>query len=389
LLVQSGPNEVPHKRRFEERVVTIGRDPSSSLRFAMATDLNVSTRHAEIQELDDGGFVIVDKKSTNGTWVNGGRVHDVRSLNPGDVINLGRAGPKLRVLSLNDEVWHETVEDRLKLPPLHTQPSWRPHRTRDWIVNAIESRTRTLKFAVAGSVAGVLVLALVGWLYVRTVRAEDPDVWREVTIPAIRKANDDAVVLIETEIPEPNCARGCEGTGFAITPDGLIVTNRHVVIQNGVRATRVRVKFANTGAWIPASLQRVAENANTDLALLHVDQPGRYPTVVGVSATGPDLPIGSAVMTIGFPLGTRLTMEGSGVGWVAKTTMTTGSIGKMLDNLFQIDVTADHGSSGSPVFDRHGHAIGVVSGGARGDADKIVYVVPSNLIWQLRKGARS
>jgi S1-C subfamily serine protease len=148
------------------------------------------------------------------------------------------------------------------------------------------------------------------------------------------------------------------------------------------------VKFANTGAWIRASLVRTASDPDVDLALIQVDAPGRYPAVVGVSAHGPDLPIGSAVLMIGFPAGTRLKMEGTGARTIAKTTVTTGSIGKVLDDVFQIDAFADHGSSGSPVFDRHGHAIGVVSGGARHDTDKIVYVVPAIRIWELKQGMR-
>lgn len=389
LFIKSGPDDDSRTARFEEPIVTIGRDPSSSVRFDMGADLEVSTRHAEIRERKDGAYIIVDNDSTNGTWVNGARVRGTRSLNPGDVINLGRRGPELRVVSLGDEVWHQTVESKVRLPPVHLQPSWRPHRTKEWLVGVVETRTRTLKLAVAGAVAGILVLGLLGWLYVRTQPGEDQEVWREVTTPAIRKANDDAVVLVETEIPGPSCQRGCEGTGFAITSDGLIVTNRHVVIQRGVRATRIRVKFANTSAWMPASFVAAASGRDVDLALIRVGAPGPHPAVVGVSAKGPDLPVGSAVLMIGFPLGTALKMEGTGVASVAKTTVTTGSIGKVLADVFQIDAFADHGSSGSPVFDRHGHAIGVVSGGAREDVQRIVYVVPATRIWELRKAAGS
>jgi S1-C subfamily serine protease len=54
----------------------------------------------------------------------------------------------------------------------------------------------------------------------------------------------------------------------------------------------------------------------------------------------------------------------------------------MLSDLLQTDAMADHGSSGSPVFDRHGHAIGVVYGG-RLEGSRIVYSVPSNRIQDL------
>lgn len=384
LTIQASPDDEPRKERYEGPVITIGRDPTSSIRFDMDSDLEVSTRHAEIR-YEMGVYSILDRQSTNGTWVNGSRVHDRRSLHLGDVINLGR-GPELRVSALDDKVWQPTVESKLKLGPLHKNPTWRPRKTREWLVTMVQTQTRALKIAIAGLVAGILVLGVAGWFYVRGLSADDAQVWREVTAPAIRKANDDAVALIETEIPGTLCARGCEGSGFAMTTDGLLVTNRHVVVQKGVRARTIRVKFANTRGWIPATFVRAARDTTVDLALIQVDQRGTYPAIGGVSTRGADLAVGSNVMIIGFPLGTLLRMEGSGATAMAKTTMTLGAVGKVLHDLVQVDALADHGSSGSPVLDRHGHAIGVVSGGSR-ESDKIVYVVPANRIWELVRDA--
>src|SRR6185436_12884627 len=120
------------------------------------------------------------------------------------------------------------------------------------------------------------------------------------------------------------------------------------------KATAIRLKFANTRQWLRATVVRVSADSAVDLALLQVATPGRYPSVVGVSEDGADLPVGSSVMTIGFPRGTALKMLGTGASQMATTTTTVGSIGKLLSGLIQIDATADHGSSGSPVFDRHG-----------------------------------
>jgi S1-C subfamily serine protease len=239
--------------------------------------------------------------------------------------------------------------------------------------------------AVLAIVIAVLGLGVGGWIYGKTITAEDPQLWSDVTAPSIRLANDDAIVLIESQVPGQRCASGCEGTGFSITPNGLIVTNRHVVMQGGTAANRIRVKFANTNTWLPATFVSAADRADVDLALIQISRSGQYPSVVGVSETGPDLAVGSSVLTIGFPLGTLLRMEGRGGSAVAKTTVTTGSIGKVLPTVFQIDAFADHGSSGSPVFDRHGHAIGVITAGIEDPSAKIVYVVPSNRIIELWK----
>jgi S1-C subfamily serine protease len=387
LLIQP-PSEPGREERFEMPLITIGRDPTSVVRFDLADDLEVSTRHAEITEEEGGEYTIADKGSTNGTWVNGARVRGARRIYPGDLIQLGRSGPRLRVLAIDDERWHRTVENKVKLPPLNDEPAWKQQRSREYVVSMVETRTRSFKVAVVVILVAVAALAIGGWFYGKSINTEDPQLWSEVTVPAIRLANDDAIVLIESEVPGQRCASGCEGTGFAISPAGLIVTNRHVVMQGGTAANRIRVKFANTGEWIPANFVAAADSANVDLALIQITKPGSYPSVVGLSESGPDLAVGSSVLTIGFPLGTLLRMEGQGAQSVAKTTVTTGSIGKILPSVFQIDAFADHGSSGSPVFDRHGHAIGVISAGLEDPSAKIVYVVPSSRIIELR-GSRN
>ena len=384
LLIQV-PREEDRHERLEMPLINIGRDPTSVIRFDLADDLEVSTRHAEITEEEGGTYTIADKGSTNGTWVNGARVRGARRIYPGDLVQLGRSGPKLRVVAIDDERWHRTVENRVKLPPIQEEPAWKRHGTREFVVSMVETRTRTFKFAVIAIVIAVAALGIGGWWYGRSINTEDPQLWSDVTVPAIRLANDDAIVLIESEVPGQRCARGCEGTGFAISPAGLIATNRHVVMQGGTAANRIRVKFANTSTWLPATFVSAAQQPAVDVALIQISRAGTYPSVVGLSESGPDLAVGSTVLTIGFPLGTLLRMEGEGSAAVAKTTVSTGSIGKVLPNVFQIDAFADHGSSGSPVFDRHGHAIGVITAGIEDPSAKIVYVVPSNRIVELQK----
>ena len=67
-----------------EDPVTIGRMPECDIVLA---DHNVSRRHAEVRR-QDGGFVVVDLGSTNGTKVNGAGVRE-RRLDDGDEITVG------------------------------------------------------------------------------------------------------------------------------------------------------------------------------------------------------------------------------------------------------------------------------------------------------------
>ena len=85
-------------QRFENAVeVAIGRHPMSDLRFDAQADLDVSTRHAELRAAD-GGWMIADCASTNGTFVNGQRLMSgERRLVDGDIITFGANGPKAEV----------------------------------------------------------------------------------------------------------------------------------------------------------------------------------------------------------------------------------------------------------------------------------------------------
>jgi S1-C subfamily serine protease len=160
----------------------------------------------------------------------------------------------------------------------------------------------------------------------------------------------------------------------------LIVTNRHVVTDTGnTRASKISVKFANTREWRHAHLVKLDDNAEVDLALIQIDEPGVYPAVHGV-ARSVDTPVGAAIATIGFPLGTDTPMEGNGNNFAAKTSLTIGTVSKSVTAVLQIDAFASHGSSGSPVVDSHGHVIGVVWGGPPNAAGRIVYAVPADKI---------
>jgi S1-C subfamily serine protease len=198
-------------------------------------------------------------------------------------------------------------------------------------------------------------------------------------LAAVRDANDPAVTLIVSEIDGAQK----EATGFSVNKSGLIVTNRHVVTDSvGSHASRIFVKFANTRDWKHAHLVKLDSHADSDLALIQIDEPGVYPAVRGVAHTV-DTRVGAAIAAIGFPLGTDIPMEGTGNDFAAKTSLTIGTVSKSVADVLQIDAFASHGSSGSPVVDGHGHVVGVVFGGPPGAEGRIVYAVPANKITSL------
>jgi S1-C subfamily serine protease len=354
------------RERFDKSVITIGRHPLSDLRFDPQEDL-VSLRHAELRA-DDGAWTIHDTDSTNGTFVNGERIHESGRVNAGDTISLGFHGPRVE---------------------LHATP-----RTSVRIAQAVRAETASLRRGFFVTV-GVLVVAggagIVWWqrqsasheraLLATIARSQTPPAGTPaptagsasgMDVAAIRERNDGAVALVASDLDGTFVA----GTAFGVSPNGLLVTNRHVVrTQSGAPPRRLRVLYANTSDWLPAHVVRTSDA--DDLALIQLDSASTHPVVAGVSRDGAPVHVGSAITSIGFPHAVDTPMEGQGLHVTARTSTTTGTVSKQLDDVLQIDSYAGKGSSGSPVFDDRGMVVAVVYGGAAESGGRIVYAVPA------------
>jgi len=139
------------------------------------------------------------------------------------------------------------------------------------------------------------------------------------------------------------------------------------------------VKYANTDVLLHAHVAQLPSDTSVDLALIQVEEPGRYPSVRGIARSLDELHPGSPVATIGFPHALDSPMQGD----VVKTSLTAGTLSKLLPDLLQVDAYASHGSSGSPIFDERGWVIGVVYGGDPQSGGRLTYAVPSSKLVQL------
>lgn len=205
----------------------------------------------------------------------------------------------------------------------------------------------------------------------------------EMDPQTISANNRKAIVLITSQL---GAEKPSEATGFIVSSKGLVITNRHVVTdKDGNRASRIVVRLTGNSGQRRARVVRVlgAAGDSTDLALIQIEGVGDYPVVRGI-ANSVDAETGSSIVTLGFPLGTELPMEGSAV----EPTLTMGVVGKSLKNRLQIDSWATNGASGSPVFDTHGHVIGVIWGGEQNTGGRVVYAVPADRINELLKTAK-
>lgn len=179
------------------------------------------------------------------------------------------------------------------------------------------------------------------------------------------------------------------GTAFAVTPEGILITNRHVVAgEDGTqRAVELGVQFADSDQFFRARV--LAISAEADLAAIKVDVRGGVPTVRALNQRPDTLSQGDPVAMIGFPLGTDLDMDRSSRDrTIARTTFTAGTVSKVLETNLQIDGYSAVGGSGSPVFDRNGEVVSVLYGSPQGSGGRVIYTVPASHVMRLLQQVR-
>ncbi len=489
------------------RDLVIGRETGVQIRYDADRDDLVGRQHARLLQdpTDKFKFSIVDLNSRNGTFVNRQRVSGTAALVPGDVVQLGPGGPEFR---FDIDPLPEHLQKMTRVAP-QARPAAAPTREagaavksgigKETVERMVVSAKRESR-GTAALVAAILVLGLVGlgaWWKISHDRELENAPWTTA-----RLASDYQMSAVQVEfawhlvfagtgeqiyqqyaivgdkknparapifdaLPDgsikprltldrgaqgENQAIACGGTGsgFVVSTDGFILTNRHVganweayyscfpdgdalVFADGQKEPRVvptsqlprwvpakdgrrvsgkdtvganlylDVAFMRNRVRFPASLARVSDHA--DVALIKISTPQTVHKVELRDAYD-SLGVGDVVTTMGYPgVSPSSTVAIASADptnreqrWVTipEPTVTPGTIGRVfkeqmkssdgtpaqyesgMGDVYQLTINATGaGNSGGPVFDDHGHVIGLFTyANADAQGTRVTFAVP-------------
>lgn len=172
------------------------------------------------------------------------------------------------------------------------------------------------------------------------------------------------------------------GTGFIISEEGLILTNKHVVIDDQAEYT----VFTNNGKKFPAKV--LAKDPFQDLAIIKIEQEKNVDEngdvkIEKFSSLGlgdsDGLEIGQTVIAIGNALGEfRNTVSSGLISGLGRSITASGeSFSETLEDVIQTDAAINKGNSGGPLLNSKGEVIGINTAIATG-AQSIGFAIPIN-----------
>ncbi len=166
------------------------------------------------------------------------------------------------------------------------------------------------------------------------------------------------------------------GSGFIVTADGYIVTNKHVVADDTADYT----VLLNNGKKYPAKV--LAKDPLNDLAVIKINATNLPTLTLGDSS---NLKLGMTTIAIGNALGQFSNTVSKGIISGLSRSITAGDnyglSSEQLDGLIQTDASINPGNSGGPLLNLQGQVIGVNVAMAQG-AQNIGFALPVNQIKQ-------
>lgn len=164
------------------------------------------------------------------------------------------------------------------------------------------------------------------------------------------------------------------GSGFIVTKDGLIITNKHVVLDSEAEYSVI------TNDQDEYIVDQIYRDPLNDLAILKIDAQNLKPLTLGDSSK---LKLGQLAIAIGTPLGEFQNTVTVGIISGIARGITAGSpfegFVEKLDNVIQTDAAISAGNSGGPLLNSKGEAIGVNTAVAA-EGQNIGFAIPINVV---------
>lgn len=243
-----------------------------------------------------------------------------------------------------------------------------------WKVRLRSLVSVTTASAVAGGLVVVLVAWAAGWLHgaKRTVVVQETTPALDTAAPArpqvggtfdparVYSQRSAGVVTIYSVFGSGGGSTAQQGSGFVVSPDGVILTNSHVITTAGDGSTDARpadAVYVEFGDRDRVAAKVVGWDVFDDVGVLRVDPKdhGLQPVPLGDSDR---VAVGEPVAAIGSPFGNENSLT---VGVVSATQRSIESLTSRynLPDAIQVDAPINHGNSGGPLFDGQGRVIGI------------------------------
>lgn len=166
-----------------------------------------------------------------------------------------------------------------------------------------------------------------------------------VNISTERQDNEDEPGVINDLLFAAPDGRVALGSGFVISPDGYIATNRHVI----EKASKITVIAADNQEY---EAKLIGADSKTDIAVIKISpQTNLIPVIMGESDS---IKVGDWIVAIGNPFGLGSSVTAGIISAKARD-IDSGPY----DNYLQTDASINQGNSGGPMFDLQGKLIGI------------------------------